>query len=114
MARESNNGSAWGALLAGLASAATLPLAIYATRFSDSYELLHAGFAIPLAAALGIVAIALARRARRRNVLLLDRGRGSGLARAGGLLGTVGVCMALAALVALAVYGLLEYVGSRD
>ena len=35
------------------------------------------------------------------------------LARAGRVLGIVGVCMALAALVALVVYALLEYVGSR-
>lgn len=111
---SAGNRAAWGSLLTGLASIATLPAAIYLTRFSERYELLHSGFAIPLAAILGLGAIALARRARRRNVLLLDRGRGSGLARAGGLLGTVGVCMALAALVALAVYGLLEYVGSRD
>jgi hypothetical protein len=36
-----------GALVSGAASVATLPVAIYATRFSDSYELLHAGLAIP-------------------------------------------------------------------
>jgi len=107
-------GAAWGSLVTGLASVAVLPVAVYLTRFSDRYELLHAGFAIPLAAILGLVAIALARRARRRNVLLLDRGRGRGLARTGGVLGIVGVCMALAALVAFGVYGLLEYVGTRD
>jgi hypothetical protein len=107
-------GAAWGSLVTGLASVATLPVAVYLTRFSGRYELLHAGFAIPLAAILGLAAIGLARQARIRNALLLDRGRGSGLARAGGLLGIVGVCIALAALVALGVYGLLEYVGSRE
>jgi hypothetical protein len=30
------------------------------------------------------------------------------------VLGVVGLCMAAAALVALGVYGLLEYVGSRE
>ena len=84
------------------------------SRFSERYELLHAGFVIPVAAALGLVAIVLAGRARRRIVVTLGRGRGDGLARAGRVLGTVGVCMALAALVSLGVYGLLEYVGSRD
>jgi hypothetical protein len=107
-------GAAWGSLIVGLASVAALPVAVYLTRFSERYELLHSGFAVPLAAILGVAATTLARRARRRNALLLDRGRGSGLARAGGLLGIVGVCIALAALVALGVYGLLEYVGSRE
>ena len=107
-------GAAWGSLVTGLASVATLPVAVYLTRFSERYELLHSGFAIPLVAILGVVAIALARRARRRNVLLLDRGGGGGVARAGGVLGIAGVCMALAALVALGVYALLEYVGTRE
>ncbi len=113
MARR-GHGSTWGSFVSGLASVATLPLAIYLSRFSERYELLHAGFAIPIAAILGLISIALARRARMRSVLALGRGEGEGLARAGRVLGIVGVCMALAALVALGVYGLLEYVGSRD
>jgi hypothetical protein len=36
------------------------------------------------------------------------------VATAGRVLGIVGLCMAASALVALGVYGLLEYVGSRD
>ena len=35
----------------GVASVAALPVAVYLTRFSDSYDLLHAGFVIPVAAA---------------------------------------------------------------
>ena len=100
-----------GGLLAGLASVAVLPVAIYASRFSDSYELLHAGFAIPVAAVLGIVAISLARRARRRAALRLTHERLPRTVRAGRLLGLLGLCLAASGLVALAVYGLLEYVG---
>jgi hypothetical protein len=92
---------------------ATLPVAIYLTRFSDSYELLHAGLAVPLGAALGVAALALARRARRREALRLGAG-GAGPARAGRVLAIVGLCLAASALVALGVYGLLEYVGSRE
>ncbi len=40
--------------------------------------------------------------------------RSPGVATAGRVLGIVGLCIAAAALVALGVYGLLEYVGSRD
>ncbi|MGH3111686.1 MAG: hypothetical protein ACRDQT_12305 [Gaiellaceae bacterium] len=102
------------AFLAGLASVATLPVAVYLTRFSDRYELLHAGFAIPLGLGLGALALALVRRARRRGALRVGQVERSGLVTAAGLLGIVGVCLALAGLVALGVYGLLEYVGSRE
>ena len=107
------NGSAWASLLAGVASVITLPLAVYITRFSDSYELLHAGFAIPIAAGLALAALALARRARRVSALRLGADR-SAVARAGRVLGIVGLGMAASALVSLGVYGLLEFVGSRD
>ena len=109
-----SSGAAWGSVLAGLASVATLPVAIYFTRFSGEYELLHAGFAIPLAAVLGFVALVLAGRSRTRGVLSLSDARVRALARVGRVLGIVGLCMAAAAVVSLVVYGLLEYVGSRD
>lgn len=108
------NGAAWGSLVAGLMSCAVLPIAIYATRFSDSYELLHSAFAIPVAAVLGLVALTLARRARARNRIILSRGGGGGTETAGRILGVIGLCLAASALVALGVYGLLEYVGSRE
>jgi len=111
---RTRNGPAWGSLATGASSVVALPLAIYLSRFSERYELLHAGFVIPAAAGLGLLAIVLAGRARRRVVVTLGRGGGDGLARTGRVLGIVGVCMAAAALVALGVYGLLEYVGSRD
>jgi len=111
--RGGENGAAWGSLAAGLASVATLPAAIYATRFSDAYDLVHAGFAIPVAAALGVFSLTLARRARRLRAVSLARGGRSGTATLGRVLGIVGLCMAAAALVALGVYGLLEYAGTR-
>lgn len=114
MARSSGNGAAWGSLLAGIASTASLPVAIYLTRFSESYELLHAGFAIPVAAALGFIALALARRTQRRRGLSLGGDGRVGLATVGRVLGTFGLCMAAAAAVALAVFALLEYAGTRD
>ena len=109
---SSSRGGGWASLAAGAASVATLPIAIYLTRFSEAYELLHAGFAIPLAGAFALAALALARRARQRDALRLDP-RPAGPARAGRILGLVGLCLAASAVVALGVYGLLEYVGSR-
>jgi hypothetical protein len=107
------SGTAWASLLVGIASVATLPVAVYLTRFSDTYDLIHAGFAIPLAGGLGLAALGLSRRARLRASLRLSA-RPPGVATAGRVLGIVGLCMAAAGLVALGVYGLLEYVGSRD
>ena len=113
MARSTRNRSAWGALVSGAASTATLPVAIYATRFSDSYDLLHAAFAIPVGAALGFLALHLARRARRLGALALGRPSGERAARVGRALALLGLGLAAAGLVSVAVYGLLEYAGTR-
>ena len=109
---RSSSGGGWPAVVAGAASVATLPVAIYLTRFSEAYELLHSGFAIPLAGALGFAAVRLSRRARGREVLRLDA-RPDWPARAGRILGLLGLFLAASAVVALVVYALLEYVGSR-
>ena len=111
--RSSGNGRAVGAVAAGLLSAATMPVAIVATRYSESYELLHAGFAIPLAVALGVVSIWLARGALRHDDARLGRAGGRGAARLGRALGVLGIALAATGLVALAVYGLLTYLGER-
>jgi hypothetical protein len=103
----------WGAAVAGALSVATLPVAIYLTRFSDEYELLDSALAIPLAAILALAALGLASRARRSDSFLLTGGS-SRPARIGQVLGVVGLCMVASALVALGVYWLLEYVGSRE
>jgi hypothetical protein len=112
---ERRAGAAWASVVAGTASVLTLPVAVYLTRFSESYDLLHAGFAIPVAAALGLLAVTLARRTRRRSSVSLVAARDAGrVAKLGSLLGVVGLCIAAAGLVALGVYGLLEYVGTRE
>ena len=101
--------AAWSVVL-GVLATATLPAAIAATRYSASYDLLHAGFAIPVAAALGIAAVVLARRARALAQATLSatgeakRGR---LGRLGRLLGILGICMAASATIAVAVYEVL-------
>ena len=111
--RSSGNGRAVGAVAVGLLSAATMPVAIVATRYSESYELLHAGFAIPLAVALGIVSIGLTRGALRNDDARRGRAGGRGAARLGRALGVLGIALAATGLVALAVYGLLTYLGER-
>ena len=90
-----------------------MPVAILATRYSGSYELLHAGFAIPLAVLLGAVAIGLARGALRLDDMRLGRAGGRRVARLGRALGVLGISLAATCAVALAVYGILTYLGER-
>jgi hypothetical protein len=90
-----------------------MPVAILATRYSESYELLHAGFAIPLGIALGILSILVARGALRHDDVRLGRAGGRRAARVGRALGVLGIALASTGLVALAVYGLLTYLGER-
>ena len=71
-------GSARASVLVGLLSVATMPVAILATRWSEQYELMQAGFAIPVGAALGLLAVALARRARSRLAPTLGHPKGRG------------------------------------
>jgi peptidoglycan/LPS O-acetylase OafA/YrhL len=108
-----NSRAVW-SVVVGALSVATMPAAILGTRYSASYDLLHAAFAIPVAALLGIGALALARRARARDAATLGRAGGRRAARAGRALGLLGLCIASSALVAIAVYGVLAYVGSQD
>jgi hypothetical protein len=99
-------------VVTGVLSVVTLPLAVFASRYSESYELIHAGLAIPAGALLGVLALRWAKAGRRRAELTLGRVGGEGSARLGRLLGIAGLWLAGAALVALAVYGTLEYIAS--
>jgi hypothetical protein len=98
--------AAWSAVL-GLLATLTLPVAITATRYSGSYDLLHAGFAIPVAAALGVAAVVLARRARALDQASLSRHGRAKTGLLGRYLGILGLCMAASATIAVAVYEVL-------
>jgi hypothetical protein len=112
-AATAGNGRAFASVVVGLLAVATMPVAILATRYSESYDLLHAGFAIPVAIAFGGLAIVLGRRALRHDDLRLRRAGGRGAARIGRVFGVLGIALASTCLVALAVYGLLTYLGER-
>jgi hypothetical protein len=101
-----NRRAVWSLVLGVLASL-TLPAAIIATRYSSSYDLLHAGFAIPAAGAAGIGALVLARRARAGDRATLGRESSGKAATWGRALGILGLCLAASATIALAVYGVL-------
>ena len=92
------------ALLFGLLAVAAIPLGILITNYRNDLRLLHAGFAVPLAAVFGFVAIRLARRARRRLERTIGRARGAVPARLGRILGWLGLYFALIGAIALAFY----------
>lgn len=95
-------------MVVGLASVATMPLAILGTRYSNGYRLPDAGYAIPLGILIGVLSILLARSARSRNERALGRLGGDTAMRWGRALGTLGVCLALTALISVGVYVFLK------
>jgi NhaP-type Na+/H+ or K+/H+ antiporter len=96
-------------VVVGLLSLATLPVAVAVVRQRDE-ELLDAGWAIPVAIVLGLAAMWLARRSRKRlqrAVISSSRGR---TARLGRLLGLAGFLLGLTAALAVGVSLVLESV----
>jgi hypothetical protein len=105
-ARRPGAWSAWLSVFFGVVAVAALPAAIVFSRFSERFELLHAAGAIPVAAVFGLVALALARRARRRLRWTLARSRHRA-ARVGRMLGVLALCLALTATISVGFYQLL-------
>jgi hypothetical protein len=66
--------------------------------------------AIPVAVVLGLVALALARRGRRRAARTVSRA-GEGSARFGRAFGALGIALAAAGGIALAFYWYLDRIG---
>src|SRR5262245_7505322 len=107
-AKRPGNPAAPLALLFGLLAVAAIPVGILITNYRNDLRLIHAGFAVPVAAVFGIVAIQLARRARRRLDRTIGRARGGASARLGRILGWLGLYLALIGAIALAFY-YIEY-----
>jgi hypothetical protein len=103
-------GSARLSVLVGLLSVVALPAAVAFTRWSKDHELLHAAAAIPVAAIFGLLAVALARRARSRLAPTLGHPKGTRTARLGRLLGLLGFLLALTAAGSVGVYAVLSLV----
>ena len=82
----------------------TLPVAVALAQLLEEVELLDAAAAIPLAAAFGIAALALARGARRQIQRTIGRVGGRVPARFGRVLGVLGLCLAVSASIAVVSY----------
>ncbi len=102
------------ALLLGLLGLFTLPAGIEVSRRSARVELLDAGYAIPLAFVLGVMALIMARRARENLRWLQLREAGTAVASTAVILGALSVCLALTAALSIGFYELvLVYQHSR-
>jgi hypothetical protein len=84
-----------------------MPAGVLLARESERVTLRLATISIAVALALGWCAIVQARRARERIALTLGRAGGAATARAGRLLGVVGVLLAITAGLAVGFWGLL-------
>ena len=101
------SGLALAAVLLGLLSVATVPAAIAYTHYANR-ELLNAEYAVPVGFVLGLAALWLARRARRKSQRTIGRVGGRRAGRWGRILGALGVYLALTAALAVGVYELLN------
>jgi hypothetical protein len=108
---SARNWRALGALLVGLLAVAAVPAAIAVASYSD-VELIDAGWGIAPAALLGLLALWLARRARRRTERTIGRVGGRRTAALARFLGGLGLYLAAAAALALGVYYLLEHLSA--
>lgn len=92
----------------GILSVAAIPAGILAARKLEQVKLLDSSWSIVVAVLLGWWAIILARRGRERLQITLGRAGGKGAARAGRLLGILGILLAITAALALGFWGLLS------
>jgi hypothetical protein len=88
---------------------AAIPLAAAVTEARGDLRLIHAGFAVPVAAVLAIASIRLAARARKRLERTLGRAGGEQTARVGRVLGWLALYVALIASISLGVYAIEYY-----
>ena len=84
-----------------------MPAAIEVAARSKRIGLLEAAYAVPVAFLLGLVALIMARRARRNLRWLQLREGGISVASAAVLVAAVTVCLALAAALSVGFYGLV-------
>jgi hypothetical protein len=102
------------ALVLALLGLLVLPTAVEASRRSTRIGLLDAGYAIPVAFLLGLVAVIMARRARDNLRWFRLKEGGTAVASLAIIIGAVTVCLALTAALSIGFYELvLVYQHSR-
>ena len=84
-----------------------MPAGVILSSRLAGVTLVDAAWAVPVAAAGGVVALLFARGAHGRIQRTLERAGGRGRARAGRILGIAAICIALSGAIAVGVYELL-------
>jgi hypothetical protein len=111
-ARPRRNHAARLSFLLSLLGVAAIPVAAAITESRDDLRLVHAGFAVPVAFVLSLLGLVCARRGTRNFERTLGRIGGRGLARAGRILGWIGIYLALVGAASIGVWAYLEYIAS--
>ena len=101
------NPAAAASVVFGLLAVLAIPAGVALSYYSVTVTLLQSSSSAGLAVIFGLYAIVLARRARWTLARTIGRSGGAGLARAGRLLGWLGLCMGVSAGLAVGFYGLL-------
>ena len=104
--RRSNHRASF-AVIVGLIATVAVPGAIVVARQTGRIVLLDAAWAIPVAAACGLLALLFVRGARGRIRQTLERAGGAGRIRTAKILAIAGICFALSGSIAVGVYELL-------
>jgi hypothetical protein len=104
----------WIALVLAVVGLLVLPAAVDLSRRSKTVSLLDAGYGIPVAFLLGLVALIMARRARDNVRWLSVRETGTGVASTAVVIAGVTICLAVTAALSIGFYELvLVYQHSR-
>jgi hypothetical protein len=102
------------ALLLAVLALLVLPAAVDLSRRSQTVSLLDAGYGIPIAFLLGLVALIMARRARNNLRWLSVREAGTRVASTAVVIAGVAICLAVTAALSIGFYELvLVYQHSR-
>ena len=97
----------------GLLAVLAVPAGVVLARYSHRVTLINSGYgSIPIGLLLGLSAAVLARRGREHAAWTLGRSGGEAAARAGRILGALGLCAGLTAALAIGFYGLLTLFAS--
>jgi hypothetical protein len=111
-ARPRRNDAARLSFLLSVLGVAAIPIAVAVTEWRSDLRLKHAGFAVPAAFLFSLLGVLYARRGSRNYERTLGRVGGRGFARAGRILGWIGIYLALVGAASLGVWAYLEYVAS--
>ena len=104
----------WVALVLAILGLLVLPGAVEASRRSTRIDLLDAGYAIPLAFLLGLMALIMARRARETVRWFRLQEGGTAVASVAVIVAAVTICLAVTAALSIGFYELvLVYQHSR-